>query len=95
MALTLDKFIKNLQKLQAKGYGRYKIAVDSESLNTGNGCWQICPITNAVATLINKSDDDGGTALTKSGQEIYLKTIVLTNEKDEFYNPKPKPSTNK
>ncbi len=75
--MTLNAFIKKLQKLQAKGHGKYRMGVDKESLFDGNGSWVICTIEEASAEAIYQSNDDGGIYVNKDGSERIRNTIVL------------------
>lgn len=76
-AITLSALIKQLQKLEAAGHGRAKVAVDKESFWDGNGTFQICDVTGARASVVNLSDGYGFIEVDSRGQEKCRRMIVL------------------
>lgn len=75
--MTLDKLIRELQKLQAANWGRAKIAVDVESFDDGNGTWQICDVRAVDASYVRQVDGDGFGIENKDGTERTKACVVL------------------
>lgn len=75
--MTLNAFIKALEKIRDKGHGRCKVAVDKDSLWDGNGCFNICDVNAAEYCVINVADDDGGIACDSKGVERMTRAIVI------------------
>ncbi len=75
--MTLDKFIKQLQKLSNDGWGRAQVAVNKDSLNDGNRTWNICEIVAMSAEMVGMVDGDGFQIENKDGSERSKATIIL------------------
>lgn len=75
--MTLTKFIRELQKLEAEGWGRASVAVNKDSLNDGNNTWNICEIQAVESDHIRVVDGDGFGVENKDGSERTRATVVL------------------
>lgn len=65
--LTVSKLIKLLQKIEADGYGRSQVVVDTSTLWDGNGTFNICDIAAASVTEVFQADGDGFRVENKDG----------------------------
>lgn len=75
--MTLNRLIKELQKLRANGEGRSHVAVNKESLWDGNNTFVICDVKSVEAMTVNIADDDGVMAVTSKGVERTRRCVVL------------------
>lgn len=67
--MTLNQLKKHIDKLVAKGAGRYRVSVAKESFRDNreaDGC-TILPVEHVDTDWIPDADDDGGTATNKDG----------------------------
>ena len=75
--MTLNRLIKELQKLQVEGHGRWPVACDKTTLWDGNGTFEICDVVKVEAVWVTFADDDGFHVENKDGTERMVKSIVL------------------
>jgi hypothetical protein len=75
--VTLSSFIKKLQRLEAEGYGRAKVAVDKPTFWDGNETWHICDLKNASVQSVPIVDGDGYHEVLKNGAHKQRTMIVL------------------
>ena len=86
--MTLNAFIKRLQDLAGKGWGRASVAVNRDSLFDGNGTWNICDIEAAGAEMISICDGDGFHVENKDGSERTRATVILKGHWTDTPNDK-------
>jgi hypothetical protein len=78
--MTLDAFIKTLEKLRDQGHGRCHVVVDKDSLWDCNGDFDICRVSEASCEIVYVGDGDGGIAYTAKGVERTTRNIVIRGE---------------
>ncbi len=75
--MTLSRFIKELQKIEAEGHGRAKVTCDKPSLWDGNGAFQTCNIHSVEQGWIRQVDGDGFGIENRDGSERTVNCVVI------------------
>ena len=78
--MTLDRLIKELQKLQAVGLGRKPVSVDKDSLYDGNESYAICDVNSLRHAWVALANEDGGVAYRADGVERGGVRIILSGD---------------
>lgn len=78
-SMTLNRFIKQLQKLADDGYGRATVAVHKTTFVhnlEGDGCC-IIDVSGVRAEAVPQLDGDGGIDIDSKGRERTKRTAVI------------------
>lgn len=78
--MTLNAFIKKLQKLAGAGHGRAKVTADRPTFYDGNGTWNICDVRSVKHDRVNQINGDGFHEENKDGSERTKSCIVISGD---------------
>lgn len=80
--LTVSRLIRELQKIEREGRGSVRVAVNTDTLNTGNQTWNICGLKQIKLVHVGMLDGDGFRIKNKNGIERVRLHAVLQGELD-------------
>jgi hypothetical protein len=90
--MTLTKFIRALQRLEAAGHGRANVVVAPDTLWDGRGTFNIADIHGAEYQWTNVCDGDGFTIENKDGSLRGRPSVILYGVHSDEMPGRPCPS---